>query len=546
MTHLYDTPTKIVPEVCAILTMVLLMLGATPMAQASALIARDDDVWFEPGADYVDITHVFLRGNDEDTGASIHLVPDDSAPLHGTVTVLGDAFRYTPSTTSGLESLRTDAFTYALDNGFAVAYGTVRVILRTDDVELARVDFEAGDPAGYVAYDPPGTTVATLASAAAVGSQGLSVTVSDGTQEAFIEIPADQGPSETGRVVVVGCEFDPLQQRVMILAVGASRIAEGEEALRVVLQPDGAGGVEILLEVQSGATFSASPSLPVDADLHHMDLDWWPAVDGPAGLELGGAILRLDGEAVEVGFLDATSPELSTVQVGIMPLEPVSLGSIHMEFDHIRTYAQGLTAGEPLVFFDDFEAGDLDGAWDDAHGSGASVSGAGAFSGAFGLLADPAYSTSYHVAADPLAETRLNARFRLDVARLVMAEGDLLRLFDFGSDTNPLFGLPDVNIRLTRLDGKLQITAVGTEPTGLASTPWQPVSGTHTVELQWQGSLGSNPSGYFRLWLDGQPIAVLRHLDSLSEPIEWLRLGILGVDPGTQGSLMLDDLLVWR
>ena len=544
----YDSRLENVPEVCSSLTFLVLALTWAAETKADLLVARDDRVWFEPGEPFVDVSHQFLLANDSGQGAQVELVVDAGAPLHGTVTVAGTGFRYTPKATAGLASLRTDNFAYCLDDGAAVSCATVHVILRTDDWILEQIGFEAGEPQGYDVYSPEGTAVEVLPGAAAAGVRGLSVALAAAAGEAFIQIDhGGQGtPPESGRVAEVGCGFEGVQDPVAILTVGPSRLAGGEENLRVVLRPDGAGGVEIRVETRDGDVFRASPGLPVDAGHHHVDLDWWPGVDGPGGAEPGGAILRFDGQAIEMLEVLQAGLDLSTVQVGVMPLEGPLTGPIDIDFDQVTIYEQGRTVGEPLIFFDDFEAGALDAGWDDAFGGGASVAAGGAISGGFGLLADPAFSTSYHVANDPLAEPQVNARFRLDVSGLTMAPNEFLRLFDLGSDASPLFGFPDVNIRLTSLHGVLNVAAIGAESEGLAFTPWQPVSGSHIVELQWQVSAGESPSGYFRLWLDGVPVGTKRHLDSVSEAVEWFHFGILGVDPGTRGRVLFDDLFVWR
>ncbi len=538
MNRPYDTATKTLRDLPLALALFILALLAPSQAHAQ-LIAYDDEVSIEPGATDHVIPHSFLRSNDSNAqGTKITLAQD---AVHGTVTHTDTTFLYTPNAGTGFSSLRGDSFSYRVSDGGAESFATVNIVLRTDDEIITLVEFEAGESIEYAPFAPKGTTLETTPQAAIAGAFGLSVRLAGPTAtEAFIEIdPGD--PQEPGRVDVLGCGFEDTPEPIAILTVGPSRLGGGTESLRVVLRPAAGGGVEVVVEANNGGVFLTSPSLSIGAGPSHIEVDWWKT-----GANSGGAILRLDGRAVSVEGVTQTGLDFSTVQIGAMPLDGQSGDPIDFHFDQFTVYEQDTAVAETLIFLEDFEDGDFSSDWDKLYGNSIDVITGSALSGRWGLLANLAQPDSYQVAEEPVAASIVNARLRIDVSTLGMAPSEILRLFDLGSDADSLFGSPDVNLRLRSLAGVVHIAAVSSEPSGLAITPWQPVTGEHVIELQWRASDGALPNGYLRLWLDGVAVGEQLHLDSAFELAEWFRLGFLGVGPGVTGILEFDDFTVWR
>jgi hypothetical protein len=84
----------------------------------------------------------------------------------------------------------------------------------------------------------------------------------------------------------------------------------------------------------------------------------------------------------------------------------------------------------------------------------------------------------------------------------------------------------------TRLDsGALSATA----PVNLTDAP-------HAIAFTWQRASGAGANnGAFLLAVDGAAVASLTGLDNDTGAVEAARLGVLGVTPGTAGTLYFDS-----
>ncbi len=190
-----------------------------------------------------------------------------------------------------------------------------------------------------------------------------------------------------------------------------------------------------------------------------------------------------------------------------------------------------------LIFADSFESGNFS-AWSSASTGGGdlSVSASAALVGSYGMQVIINDTTSMHVTDEtPNAEPRYRARYYFDP--ISITDGNAQYIFT-GYDSAAVFqvefrfssGLPQIRVRQYNDSG------------GVQSANWVTVSDApHAIEIEWWAASGAGANnGGINLWIDGVPSGSLTSVDNDTRRIEYVRLGVSGIDPGTLGTYYLD------
>ncbi|MEM1178451.1 MAG: hypothetical protein AAGM22_08910 [Acidobacteriota bacterium] len=141
----------------------------------------------------------------------------------------------------------------------------------------------------------------------------------------------------------------------------------------------------------------------------------------------------------------------------------------------------------------------------------------------------------------------VSVRFRFDTSSLTMGAGEQLFLL-VGYPGDPVANnhlqlrlRPDGQDFEVRLDAKDDLGAVH-------ATPWHSTPrGDHLLEIRWRAATETGVAdGYVRLFVDGAFAGEALGIENPAAVIEALRLGALGVDDGTFGTLEIDDYVSWQ
>jgi hypothetical protein len=141
----------------------------------------------------------------------------------------------------------------------------------------------------------------------------------------------------------------------------------------------------------------------------------------------------------------------------------------------------------------------------------------------------------------PSAETRYAVRFHLDVGALTLGESEAFDHF-VAYDAAGRAQLRLVLVRGASAGQVRLFVSAREDGGGFADTSGTPsflAAGHRAVELEWRAGAGD---GTVELWLDGAPQPGLSDLDNGAGTIDFVRWGaVAGVDPGTSGSLDMDE-----
>jgi hypothetical protein len=186
-----------------------------------------------------------------------------------------------------------------------------------------------------------------------------------------------------------------------------------------------------------------------------------------------------------------------------------------------------------------------------------SVGGLARYTGNHGLevnVAVPDRSAAFVQTNHPSAEATYRVRFSVNLRRLAIGEGeevDLFAAYD-GADPVPptLSGNALLRVVVRRSGGVNLLTAFarrdnGTEAEIPAAVPL--AHGWRVIELDWARAAAGSNNGRLGLWVDGTARAGLTGLDNDASGINYARWGTVnGVDPGTSGTILLDDFASQR
>jgi hypothetical protein len=198
------------------------------------------------------------------------------------------------------------------------------------------------------------------------------------------------------------------------------------------------------------------------------------------------------------------------------------------------------------IFEDGFESADLT-RWSSASTDGLdlSVSGAGAMAGTTaGLQAFVNDTNALFVQDDsPDAENRYRARFYFDTNGFDPGEAQShfrTRIFIAFDPT----GLRLITLVLKRQGGAYSVEGrVRLDDGTRADTGFFPITdGAHFFELDWIRASGPGASdGFFTLRIDNTPVSGLTFLNNDASPVDFVRMGALGIKTGAAGTLYYDQ-----
>ena len=193
------------------------------------------------------------------------------------------------------------------------------------------------------------------------------------------------------------------------------------------------------------------------------------------------------------------------------------------------------------IFDDDFESGDLT-AWDSSvTDSGDLAADAGAdYWGDYGLKALIDDTTSIYVQDDtPDSDTRYRGRFYLDPNGLTFGASEVLDIFYGLDSTNEVF-----RVQIQDNSGTYQARiGVYTDSAAWTDGTWYDITdGWNAIEIEYQvSSIAGADDGHMTLWLDDTEKETLSSVDNDTYAIDSVRMGAMGVDASTSGSVYFDD-----
>ncbi len=197
------------------------------------------------------------------------------------------------------------------------------------------------------------------------------------------------------------------------------------------------------------------------------------------------------------------------------------------------------------LFSDGFESGDLS-AWDNSviDGGDLSAETEAALHGNYGLNCLIDDNTGIVVHDDGLSETRYRFRFYIDPNNLTMAEDNYIEIC---VTADGAWEIPVFIMYLSYSGGAYKISVLdatdGEWNKGSAS--YIITDAPHCIELDWTASSGvGQNNGEFSLWIDGVLKETVAGIDSDTEIVELIQLGVItgnSLGVGTHGTFFFDD-----
>ena len=207
-------------------------------------------------------------------------------------------------------------------------------------------------------------------------------------------------------------------------------------------------------------------------------------------------------------------------------------------------YPFTITGGSPVedfIFSDGFESGDLS-AWSSAVTDlgDLAASTQAKYWGAYGLAAQIDDTNELYVQDDsPDGETRYHARFYLDPNGLAMGLNEELEVFSGQAASGAA-----LRVQLM-FDGSEYHVRIGaaTDAAGWVDGAWHSLDpGRNAIEIEWLASTAAGANnGLMRLWLNGAYFDAVYQVDNDTLALDSVRLGAVGVDAGTSGTLYLEE-----
>ncbi len=278
---------------------------------------------------------------------------------------------------------------------------------------------------------------------------------------------------------------------------------------------------------------------------HHVELLHWK---DPQNARSHSAGLWVDGELLAQLELSEAPGLEPSVHHAFAPYDPAS-GTLAGDLDQLAVFRIG---GDPRTHCrgaNTFETGADSSAWLANVPNNVTMSAWAALEGDWGAaiqIGTPASSGALFGLSLPAVPRRLGARFGFDPNGLAMASGSRAVLLT----TPTTSGGRAFRVFLDPAAGGgylLRIEARRDDGTAALSPPIPVTDAPHSVEVDWQRS-PTEPAGtgFYRLWLDGQPVARLEGLTNDGQEVLEVKIGaVLGVGSGS-GVVRVDSLEVWE
>ena len=313
----------------------------------------------------------------------------------------------------------------------------------------------------------------------------------------------------------------------------------GQILARVILLK-GDSGPELAGDVKVGGSFVRIGQAAIRSG-SAWELQWWGAT--ASGSQDGGGMLLIDGTAVaKLGGLD--NPELR---------RPVRwyFGAISnhgvegaLQLDDLKGEAALRVPRIHPLFADNFQTNAP--VWSD---SDCGLSSPPAGSGGILTVPLPALSNCFLSRSLDQAESRLKARFTIDMTHAgIGANGEISLFRGRGSDGGP----PPIDVRLRRGgNSDLELTVRGLTGNDVSqSLDWASIAESGEVEIEvhwWAASSPFHANGGLRLIINGAyPQALNLELDNHGAEVTELALGAMGVGGGHFGTISYGAFEVWR
>ncbi len=423
--------------------------------------------------------------------------------------------------------------------------------------DLAFVDgFESGDFSSWDQVNTNNGNLSVSTAAAAAGSYGLQATA-NGTHA--MNVAASTTTNE--KRYRTRFYFNPNNLTLVDGdRVGIFGATSGSIAFRLFLEYSG-GSYWISQEYQTDSnTYVGGEHYYITDDWQAIEFDWQAA--SSAGANDGHLSMWINDTLVEtLDGIDNDTHSVTAASVGLLySLDPGMAGTLYFN-SFVSSYSEyiGLDPNGPalsspsgppdLAFSDGFESGDFS-KWTDTalDGGDLAVTTDAAHQSSYGLKAlidDTASIIAYY--DSPVLEDSYNLRFYFNPNSLSLANGKAHYIYDGVDASN---GAKNVRLELLRENNayKLRVTARRDDGTSISSAKYAISNDWHEVEVDWQAasSDGAN-DGSTGLWIDDTQMETLSGLDNDTLPITELRLGaVSGVDSGTAGAMLFDDIVVHR
>lgn len=201
-----------------------------------------------------------------------------------------------------------------------------------------------------------------------------------------------------------------------------------------------------------------------------------------------------------------------------------------------------------FIFSDGFESGDLT-EWPTTviDGGDLATSGYADFWGYYGLKAVIDDQTSIYVEDDDSGnghldtggEPRYRARFYFDPNGVTIGSGEILDILVGLDDTTEV-----LRVQVQDNSGTYQVrVSVKDDSTTWTDSSWYDITdGWNAIEIDWQAaSAAAADDGSMELWIDGTTKQTLSSVDNDTRAVDGVRMGAMGVDAGTSGTVYFDD-----
>lgn len=534
----------------------LTALAIVASAGAASGQAVNDVFEVEPTPGTVVMSKDDLGGNDDLPFLVRAATITATNPAYGDLTPWGDGFRYTAFRQFWEHG--TDSFTYTLSDGTKSVTGIVFLASARFGVFRELEDFETPGEVYLESSSPFAGTVAP--EAALRGVYGLRVTTPSGGPSGSHDGLMLSGlytgePDSHGQDIVCVRDVDTVESldgEVLLLAIGELRGAYGVElvltsspSLAVSLRMHGADPMNpfgVVVHEQGPFDLSSAAS--------ELVVDWWRSGFEPGSHPAGGARLRID-DLVVAEIDDVDNAEADMRMHHLFPIvDGVDAFASILDVDDFEVWAGTIEQSSPAmqpIDLEGFEAGF--GTWQSS-GFSVQTTGPSALTGAWGLGLTVDHVTDQSVATlAPDNEDRIGVRFLVDTGSLVLADGDTFDLATLSSEDTTLSAGWLSAIQVDNSQGKNRIRAAQVvDGDQFIFTPWVVFSpGLHQIELRWRANTESwHSNGALELWLDGKSIGFLTLFANDDQRVEAVRLGAIGADPTTVGTLAFDNVEIWR
>lgn len=543
------------------------LLGSADDAPAQATdgpIAADDLRLVSLTETEVDLPFSALLHNDiaDRIAANVEL---ERAPLHGQLMESSDGFIYMPEDT--FWAVGSDQLTYRLEVGSETAYATVHLAARRFPLgPINAIAFD--DPAETFLLQRPGLSFETDAPIKGAGSLSVRATETGGTSYFSVDLDPEGGPT-VGPVATdngntdfcLGGLPDPPSAfgylgvstegpAGYVLLIGSKHADIDDAIVRVGLQDDYNG---LFLEVKEVLADGTEIWHRTKTLVHRSDTLRIQVSFDIEGDQLA-ALLRFDGLALRSPVVPFHGSHPESTHLGYFL--PPSGGTAHnLVFDAIQVAIEDEAPGEgpglvgPLLMADGLKA-DGSTAWAGSYGTGLQESVA-PLTGDQGFELHNVSGVSFSSYQAPSGETveQLSLRARIDTSALSIEEGRRLAIINIQSDSHPLFGLPEHELRLTEIAGEIIASLRFHHGDDVWSgLSWSLLEGEHVVRIQ----IGRSDSpridnGWMRLWIDGEIAQELFDVPNDGLDLRTVHLGAKHfLTDMVSGSIRFDEVTVTK